>query len=199
MASAVGIVLVKQFTYRGNNAEEWSNKYWLTGQVPQDDNAWLALVNKLIDQELTCYTSASRVTSAYTYNDNTEGAHSVWSRDFLALGEDRPGTLVNSPANYFAGDQAGVLEFKTARKNTRGKWIYLRKYFHGGLALATNPEELDTATATAYAAFGQKLQVATPLLENRIIRSQKMDEFIQGHSVIPWVTTRTLKRRGKRP
>lgn len=199
MAAAVGIVLVKQFTYRGVTGEEWSNKYWLTGQIPQDDNAWLALTNKLRDEELKCYTSDSRVTSAYTYNDNTPGAHSVWSIDYLALGLDVPGTLTNSPVSKWAGDQAGVLEFKTARKNTRGKWVYLRKYFHGGFSLATDPETLDTSAVAAYDAFGVFLSTSPVGLEGRRIRSQKQDEQLQSHHTIPYVTTRTLKRRGKRP
>lgn len=199
MASAVGIVLVKQFAYRDEPNEEWSSKYWLTGNIPSGDASWKTLADLLIAQEATCYHAGVSVTFAYSYDDNTEGAHSVWSYDYLAAGEAVPGTLASAGGTKMAGDQAGVLEWKTDRKNTRGKWIYLRKYFHGGHTDAVQPDRLEPATLTAYEAFGQKLRFATPELENRNIRSQKQEEGITDHYGIPWVTTRTLKRRGKRP
>jgi hypothetical protein len=36
-------------------------------------------------------------------------------------------------------------------------------------------------------------------ISGRKIRSQAQDETIISHQVSPWITTRTLKRRGKRP
>lgn len=198
MADVTGLVITKEFTYRGDTTETWSNKYWLTGAPPGDVATWKALADLLIGHEVSCYSSSSRVVAAYGYSSNDPHAQSAWSYDYAAAGATVPGTLIATVnAAHFAGDQAGIVEWKTSRKNTRGKWVYLRKYFHDGFVNPASRDDLDVDTLDAYDAFGHLL--VSGQLDNRTIRSQKQDESIQVVVTPHYVTTRTLKRRGKRP
>jgi len=199
MAPAIGIVLVKKFTYRGDPEEEWSNKYWLTGTPPATSADWRLLFDQVVNIEHPCYAATSKVVAGIAYNDNTENAHAVWTVDLEALGQTVPGTLTDAAGvPKMAGDQAGVVEWRTNRKNSRGKWIYLRKYMHDGFVGLPNADNLSGGTAAAYQ------QLANELLQGFgsggwKIRSQRQDEDLATGSHLPYVTTRTLHRRGKRP
>lgn len=199
MASATGIVLIKTMAYRGVAGEEWSNKYWLTGAPPSTAADWHTLAVTLATAEAAVYHPGSTFVRAYGYNDNTPNAASVWSYDFAAAGESIPGRL-GTAANEttMAGDQAAMLEWKTSRKSSKGKYIYLRKYFHHGAVQTTAPDSITNTQKTALDLFGHQL-MDNPGLAGRWIRSQKQDEVLQEVIASPWVTTRTLKRRGKRP
>lgn len=197
MATAVGLVIVKRFDYRGDPNEEWSNKYWLTGPVPADFTAWKVLADGLIAEEKTCYSAQTRVTRVYGYDDNATDANSVWSYDYGLAAEEIPGTLVSAAGIRFAGDQAGRSYWKTARKTERGKWVYLSKFFHDGFVNAVDTDAVSTETVAAYNAFA--LGLADGTFNNRMIRSQAQEEQLQNWGADQWVTTRTLKRRGKRP
>ena len=198
MAATTGLVIIKKFTYRGDNTEQWSNRYWFQGAPPGPSSAWESLFEQLVAVERACYTPGTSVIGGYGYDDNTDGAHAIWSIDLESTSETLPGTLVVTPGNQMAGDQAGMIEWQTQRKNSRGKWIYLRKYFHGGGTNPTDPDRIGPETQAAYDVLVQKLRDGS-WSSGRIIRSQKQDETFNWASSSPFVTTRTLKRRGKRP
>lgn len=198
MAAATGLTIVKEMTYRDNTNEQWSNRYWLTGVPPASSAAWRTLFDQLVAAERTCYTQNSKVVGGYGYDDNTPGAHAVWGVDLEALGQTQPGSLLIVPGMNMAGDQAGMIEWRTERKSTRGKWIYLRKYFHGGNNHATIADNIDDGTNSAYQTFATALFTGTGAT-GRKVRSQKQDEVLTFAFASPYVTTRTLKRRGKRP
>lgn len=199
MAEATGLTIVKRFTYRGDANEEWSNKYWLTGTPPPDPAGWDVLLDELVALEKACYTPQTSVVAAYGYDDNTPGAHSVWSWDADVSPPAVPGTLTAAQGINYAGDQAGMVEWQTDRKNSRGKWIYLRKYLHGGITHYTNPDEIAPETLAAYTAYAEALADGSGGLQGRQLRSQAQDESIINTYPSRWITTRTLKRRGKRP
>lgn len=198
MAEACGLVMIKKFTYRGDPNEYWANKYWLTGAPPQLFSDWTDLFNgfQLLEQKV--YPPAVHITGGYGYNDNADGAHSVWSIDLEAQGATTPGTLAPSGTHIMSGDQAGMVEWQTDRKNSRGKWIYLRKYFHGGGLNASQLDKIDDATLAAYTQLADELADSSNIV-GRKLRSQKQIENIQSQHASEWVTTRTLKKRGKRP
>jgi hypothetical protein len=198
MAIATGLVLIKRFTYRDDPGEEWSNKYWLTGSPPATATAWRALFDELVALEKQCYPASVHVVGGYAYDDNTPGANSVWSVDLTALAQEVPGTLSTAVGSRMSGDQAGLVEWQTNRKNTRGKWIYLRKYFHSGMLSSIDHDEVEPTTITQYTDFATRLSNGG-WPGGRIIRSQKQDEVLQTYRVPKYVTTRTLHRRGKRP
>jgi len=197
MASATGLVVTKKFTYRDQD-EYWSNKYWFQGAPPGPSTEWRTLFDALVLHEKNCYTAATTVTGGYGYNDNSDSAHAVWSVDLELLAQTVPGALTVPAANVMAGDQAGMFEFQTQRKNSRGKWIYLRKYMHDGGIDPLDRDRIDGNTQAAYDGFIAALKDGT-WSSGRIIRSQKQDETFNWGARSEWVTTRTLKRRGKRP
>lgn len=199
MPTATGLILIKAFNYRDDEDEEWSSKYWFTGLIPASDAEWKALADVIIGQEKTCYLPSTRVVRAYGYNNSDEHSPTVWVYDYDGLGQAVPGTLVMTAGNYeMSGDQAGMISWRTARRNARGKWIYLRKFMHAGGVTFNDTDTLDGGTLAAYGAYALKLMDGT-LPNGRIIRSPKQDETITVGEASPWVTTRTLKRRGKRP
>lgn len=201
MASQVGLTLIKQFTYRGDAAEEFSNTYHLTGSIPADDTAWKALADALITQEVKCYPAVVAVVRAYGYDSDADDATAVWVHDYLAAAASVPGTLSPGSGQYTAGDVAVWVRWKTSRLNSKGKAIYLRKYFHSPIVAGGSGGGSDsvlTAQKTLLAAFGTKLRDGT-FLDGRTITARGHTDVITASGNSAWVTTRTLKRRGKRP
>jgi len=199
MAPLTGITSVKRFTYRGN-AEEFSNTYHFTGTPPSDFGAWRTLYDALVTAEKAVLTSSVSCIGGYGYDDDSPDAHSVWSVDLTqAPNTPVPGIGNFDPSTGAPGDAAMWVRWKTSRKNTAGKWIYLRKYFHGvRLAGASGGDQIAPLQVTALTAFGAKMDDGT-FAGGRRLRSRDHDETLQGHGVSTWVTTRTLKRRGRRP
>lgn len=194
------VTLIKRQSYRGDALEEWSNKYYLTGGVPASDADWLALVNALKTQEKTVYGAHVTVVRAYGYSDDALNADSVYQRDMVAATETVVGTLSGTGGIRTQVETAAWVRWKTSRM-ARGKAIYLRKYFHGVYASSTGGAE-DTPSAawvTAATAFGLKMRDGT-FLDGRTVRARgQTGETFLGHNVSTWLTTRELKRRGKRP
>jgi len=83
------------------------------------------------------------------------------------------------------------------RYNTNGKRVYLRKYFHGGQIHGVNPDTVPAASITGLLAFGNKLMDGTFATSRKIC--DKDGNTPIGCAVSQYLTTRTLKRRGKRP
>src|SRR3954454_17276008 len=124
---------------------------------------------------------------------------SVWSVDLTqAPNTVVAGTCSTSSSTFPPGDAAVWIRWKTDRYNTKGKPIYLRKYYHGALVLTGDRDAVAAGQKGALDAFGLKMRDGT-FTEGRIIRSQKQVETLIGHGYASYVTTRTLKRRGKRP
>jgi hypothetical protein len=195
---ATGLTIVKRFTYRGDPSEEFSNQYFFTGTTPANATDWKALADALILQEKTCYTSNASAIRAYGYDSDAANAHAVWSYDYLANTASVPGTLSSASAVICSGDQAAWVRWKTSRLNTKGKAIYLRKYFHAGTIGTGTPDFITTAWATALAAFGVKLRDGS-FLSARTLTAPGHTDTLLGSTAATYITTRTLKRRGKRP
>jgi hypothetical protein len=195
---AVGLVIVKQFTYRGDATEEFSNDYHFTGATPADATAWKALADALITQEKTCYTNGARVVRAYGYDSDAANAHAVWSWDYLANATTVAGTMAQTGGQLPAGDQAAQLRWKTSRLNTKGKPIYLRKYFHAVPVAPAAPDYVLATAVTALGAFGGKMRDGT-FLDARTLTARGHTDTLVSHLAGQFITTRTLKRRGKRP
>ena len=205
MPTVCGVNLIKRFPYRGDANEEFSNFYWLTGSIPSDATAWKALADALIAQEKTVYPAAVSVIRAYGYND-TEGrrgiddedtAPAVWSYDYLLASSSVAGTYGGAFVTV-PGDVAYFAKWKTSRLNSKGKPVYLRKYFHGGGASSGNQDLVAPTLVTAVTALTTKLRDGS-FLDGRLVRSANNAETFITSGCGPYLTTRTLKRRGKRP
>ena len=197
MGALFGMTTVKRFTYRGDATEEWSNTYHFRGPVPATSADWKIAADGLFAAEKQCWPSTTHGVRAYGYADDSDQPVSVWSHDYLLEGTQIAGTLV--PGTYvMAGDQAAFIWWRLDHKNSHGKWVYLRKYLHGGNRAPGAPDNLDVDYVTALNAFATQLdRPASPFGGG--IRARTGDWPILAHGVSPFVTTRTLKRRGKRP
>lgn len=194
----VAVTIIKKFAYRGDSEEEWSNKYFLTGGVPASSTDWLALVNALKAEERKLYSPSTTVIRAYGYADDALNADSVYQRDMIAASETVVGTLAATSGTATQCETAAWVRWKTSRMS-RGKAIYLRKYFHSGYAATAAPDTPSTAWSTALLAFGAKMRDGT-FLDGRTVRARlQTGETFLGHNASTYLTTRELKRRGRRP
>jgi hypothetical protein len=195
----LGLTVVKKFTYRGDPEEEWSNTYHFTAPPPSNDGNWKYVADRLIANEVLLYPPSSKVVRAYGYDNDDPKAYAVWTYDYEAAGEAVAGSLL-VPANSYhvAGDQAAMIECKLEKRNARGKNIYLRKYFHDGYG---DNAAHDSLAANYKAALDQWAIALSTGLEASLgrWRARAYDSPAISWGASPYITTRTLHRRGKRP
>lgn len=200
MAALTGLTTIKRFLYRGDSNEEFSNTYWFTGSVPADSAAWRALFDALVNQEKLVLQPGVSVIGGYAYDDNADGATSVWSVD-LRVPPNSPvaGTYDRGTGISGAGDQAAWVRWGLDKLNSKGKRVYLRKYFHDCGIEAGGGDSLLATYIAALNGLGAKLQDGS-FLDGRTICDRKDPGVdVLNHGASTYVTTRTLKRRGKRP
>jgi hypothetical protein len=197
-APTTRLVIIKRFNYRGDAMEEFSNSYMLTGTTPADSAAWRTLFDALVLQEKTIYGNQVTVVRGYGYASVADDATAVWSVD-LTVSPNTPvaGTLDTSSGSRGPGDTAVWVRWGLDRLNSRGKRIYLRRYFHGAWQPTGGGDAVFPAQITALNALGAKLQDGT-FASGRLV-TDKLGSAVIGHGASAYVTTRTLKRRGKRP
>lgn len=188
------VTIIKDFSYRGT-LEEWSNSYSLTGTTPTTDAAWKTLFDAIITSEKRCYMSASRTVRAIAYKAGED--HATYSFDYLGAAATVAGVLVKSTGeSAWAGDQAAWIRGRVG-SSPNGKPKYVRKYYHGGCTEVNQPDLLSVATKANY------LLHAGTMTDGTLPGSMKWcgpDGTVAaslGTSV--YTTTRTLKRRGRRP
>lgn len=192
------LTTVKDMTYRGLPGEEWSNTYAFSGATPADSTAWRALWDAVAALEKVLFTSYNRVVAGYGYNKIPEkGDHAIWTFDARPGGLTVAGTLTLTGSSPMAGDQAGWVRWSLDRYNTYGKRVYLRKYFHGGIVDQFNPDALPSSYKTALAQFGTKMMDGTVVGSRKLV--DKDGNLPIASAASQYATTRTLKRRGKRP
>ena len=203
--ATIQAVVVKSFTYRGT-IEEYSNVYHLNGTQPADSSAWATLLGVIKDAEKTLAPSYVTWTDGYGYNEGSwetkpseADAHVTWSTS--NTGTFSIGSLVQAP-----GDAAFWGRWSTGDLNSKGKPIYLRKYFHPAYMSTSAPDANPSAMISALNTYGGKFVDGTSLGGGlKICRpGYHPNESDRGHVGVtftagPWITTRTLKRRGKRP
>lgn len=193
------LTIIKRFTYRGNNTEEWSNTYALSGATPTDSAAWRTLFDALVAEEKKLYHSTSQVVGGYGYDKiPAKGDHAIYAID-LTVAPNSPvnGTLPDAGNPSFSGDQAAWVRWGLDRFSSTGKRVYLRKYFHDGDRGTASPDVIATAYKTALNAFGTKMLDGSFAGGRHITDKNSATPIGSGAS--SYVTTRTLKRRGKRP
>jgi hypothetical protein len=196
MATA-GVNLIKSFLYRGN-VEEWGNGYHFVGDPPSDHAGWLSLVEDLVAIEKATLPGTVSYERAYCYPDFSPGHDAAFTIEKTEFGSPLGSLGVTSGSTLAPGDAAVWVRWKTARTNTHGKPIYLRKYFHGAI-ITSDGSDADTIEAAQVTSLG--------VYAGAIATSSGAWPGIAGpdgvapgaHAVSPFVTTRTLRRRGRRP
>ena len=197
MAAPTTVLVVnKRFNYRGT-AEEWANIYMLTGPTPADSGAWRTLFDALVAEEKKLYSSLVNVVGGYGYNKvPVKGDHAIWSVDLdIAPNTIVPGTYTTGGLTALPGDTAMWVRWKLDRLSIKGKPVYLRKYFHDVYSNAV--DQINTSQKTALTNFGGKMRDGT-FLDARVI-TDHLGTAVLSSGISSNPTTRTLKRRGKRP
>lgn len=193
------ITIIKTFNYRGND-EEWSNTYHFEGAAPTDDAAWKGLADDVIADEKAIYQSSCHVTKAIGHVSGSVVA--AWSYDYAAHSEEVAGTFAGSGAAYQAGDAAVWLRWSTAAVTSKGKPIYLRSYYHNAAAAGSTPTYRDTTHAdqvTAMEALGDAWVTGYTVDGSARERCGPNGAVALSSLGGPYITTRTLERRGRRP
>jgi hypothetical protein len=189
-------VTVKKFTYR-NADEEFSNK-WHLSAVPTTQDEMDAFTTAWANLEKAIYASNVSIVRAYAYANDDNPASFV--RDLVPGALTVPGTY-NPATNgdeILPGDAAATVRWYTGRTSTRGKKIYLRKYFHGVYrGFDAEPDKVATNQVTAYGTFATALEGSVGAISAHIVGPDGVAPL--NHRVDPYITTRTLKRRGRRP
>ena len=193
--AAAGITIVKSFLYRGVY-EEWSNTYHLSA-APSSRANWIALANALGAAESPCMSSSVTYQRALCYAD-TDNASTYTLYNGSDLTANSGGCSAGSDV-HASGDQAAVLSWNTGLSGSTGKAVWLRKYFHGSFVkVYSNQDSISTTLAANLATFGAAL--LTTAINGSIYFADKTGRRPDGPvRVDSVITTRTLKRRGKRP
>jgi hypothetical protein len=190
------LTIEKSFTYKGAR-EHWSNAYHLD-QVPSSQSQWQALATEVVNFEQAFMPADVQFEHYYGHEPGTPPIL-VWEFDEAPAGEGgAAGSWVPGPSYPpCPGDAAGWVRYGTTQKNTLGKPIYLRNYYHAihhdatpdkvSVQQATLMGQLATAWVNGIAAGGTTFRRAGP-----------RGAVAQNHVVGEFITTRTLKHRGRR-
>jgi hypothetical protein len=192
----IAIRIDKSFSYR-TVAERWSNKYHLSGTEPANPTEWGALVDALVAVEKAIFPSTTTIVYAAGYYGDTLPA--VFTRDYTLT----PFTPVAGTYTYTAGagtvqapgDAAAWVRWPTGQFNSKGRPIYLRKYYHDPIVVP--PDALFGSYKTALGTLATALE--TGFISGAHKLCDKDGNIVTSHTVPTYVTTRTLKRRGKSP
>jgi hypothetical protein len=184
------------FTYRGQR-EIWSTTYHLSSQPPLTAD-WITLSTAVWNMEKLFLASDVQVEGARGYNAG-EPPILVWEDDVSPPGQGGiPGTFVPpGGSNHTPGDAAGWIRYTTTQKTSRGKPIYLRNYYHG-MYTDANGDTIVAAQLTAMSNLATQWVTGFSVSGVLYRRAGPRGAIAQGHAQSAYVTTRTLKRRGKR-
>lgn len=191
MPDTPSITIVKTMTYR-EQPEEWSNKYHFSGPTPGNPEDWKTFADAIWDAERVFLPADVKISAVYGYVAGNES--SVYQNNYAdppnVITAGQQGTIVVSP-----GDVSAWVRWKTSERNSKGRPIYLRKYFH---AIGhTDVDKIAPAVRTGMLAYGTKMADGSLPGGRKICGPQGA---VAGLVKVPnYTTTRTLKRRGKDP
>jgi len=197
MAAVTGLTIVKRFSYRGDNQEEFSNTYHFKSPPPGDDASWMVVLNDVVACEQKINGIGVSFVHAYGYNSDDPNAHHVFQHDFTVPGPPPQGQFTGT-GQLMAGDQAGMVEWKTDQLSSKGKPIFLRKFHHHGLTDPSAPDNIAASWVTVLTAYAANGPYGIQAVHGGL-RGRARDCNVIAALISPYVTTRTLKRRGKRP
>lgn len=198
------LVLVLSFSYRGA-PEEYSIKFHFNGAQPASEAGWKTLTDEVWTALKPGFTPSTTLVRAYGYEDHAgwnvgDPLLSVSTVDYVnEYGGAVPGTKATEASTpKSAGDQAIFARFPTPKRSTKGKPVYLYTYLHDIYVSPTTAENITAAHRTALLAAFAKLSDGT--LTNFGKRTTPDGIAVSGSPMMPgYMTTRTLRRRGKRP
>jgi hypothetical protein len=193
MAEAAGFIVVVQFSYRGTD-EEWSQGYHIA-------DAWVD------EADFRATMDSFRVEMANVVSERTTFLRFIGYQDrslphdfvYDISGSGLTGAFDTTGLTPMPGDTAAWVRWPIARRSTRGKPIYLRKYFHDVYATEDlNPDALANNQRLAMDDFGDNARTGVwdgHVIADRLGATTTVRD-INDNSI--WLTTRTLEKRGRR-
>ena len=193
--AAPGVVLYKTFSWRGA-PEEWGNTYHFVGDAPSDPSGWRDLVDGLVTLEKTVLSSDVTIERAICYEDTDDD--SVYSYDLSAFAGTVAGTFVlsSNDAEAQEGGSSYMCRWDTGRRSSKGKPIYLRKYWHPAINDPGTPDAVCGALVVKTSAFAENVLSTSgdwPGLAG------PDGEAPVGHLALTYTNYRTLRKGRRRP
>jgi hypothetical protein len=144
----------------------------------------------------TVLTPATTILRVLCYHDTD--ADAVYTYQLADFGGVVVGTMDVSAGHEAPGDCASWVRWATGETNSRGKAIYLRKYFHNVYVDETTNDLLTTPTVDALQTFGDAM-LAEGMGDAGLMCGPDGNVPAGPARAATYATTRTLKRRGARP
>lgn len=191
------VVVTKEFAYRANPNEQFSHDYTFGPQnIPSTDTQWEAMANAIRQAERPIYNSQVKWIKAICYAHNEPHTAHLFQTNWAGAGDLQTGTFTPAATDVKgAGDQASCVQWLSSARSVRGKPIYFRKFHHEPYIVAGGGDSL----ATDYVAALNTYVVYMSTYLGGQYSTKYPTGTIVGYQALPYVTTRTLKRRGKRP
>lgn len=193
--AAPGVVLYKTFTWRGDT-EEWGNTYHFVGSAPTTPSGWRDLVDALVTLEEQVLSEHVTIERAICYEDTDHS--SVYSYDLSAFSGTVTGQI--NPTTEGAISQEGgtayMARWDTGRRSTKGKPIYLRKYWHPALSTSAAPDTVIAAVQGYVSTFASAVMASSgdwPGLAGPDGNAPV------GYFAVPYTTYRDLRKGRRRP
>jgi len=176
--------------------EEFSNTYHFSGTTPANTAAWKTLSDAIMAAQILTVQNNVSFVRAYGYEAGNDD--SVAQIDYtISPNVPYVGSLgASGSEQLMPGDVAGTTRWYTGA-SSHGKKIYCRKYWHGVRCLIADPDKIGTIQKAAMQVFAAKLIDGT--LPGSFKYCGPQGAVLQAPETNQWLTTRTLKRRGKRP
>lgn len=167
-------------------------------QVPASTAIWESLATAVVTQEIAGLTTDTQIERTTGHIPGTPPVL-VWEFDWVPPGEGGlAGQWVPSAGDVQTpGDTAGWVRYGTTQKNKLGKPIYLRNYYHG-VYWGLNRDEWSPSQKGHFDTLGQMFVTGFNVQGTIFRRAGPRGAVAQNHASSTWLTTRTLKRRGKR-
>lgn len=191
MPDTPSITINKEITYRGQ-PEVYSNTYHFSGTTPSGDAAWHTLALAIFDSEAVFLPTTTSFVGYLGYAAGNEFAVSI--KNYLEDGTPKVPGKAGNDGTVSPGDVAVWVRWSTPDRTSRGKRIYLRKYFH---EVETSNDTVGTLARQRLVAHGNKMIDGT--LPGGVKVCGPQGAVASTPFASPWTTTRTLKRRGRRP
>lgn len=190
-----GVIAISTFTYR-DHPEEFSSNFHFDGDAPSSSSDWRDLCDAHAAIWVLGLIDVVHVTRYLCYEDMDDD--SVYTYDLTHFGGALPGAIAHPGGGRQAGDAAAWVRWNTTRRTSHGKPIYIRKYVHGVYeADSGEPDTLWGDQKSGLTAVGAGL--LAPSGDWPGLVDVTGDALEGGYLASTWITTRTLKRRGRRP